>query len=844
MVSLAGRLLDDSLQTLGLVRGFARAWFQLLWDWARGVPRQVTTPPPQNPRGGRVSPVWEDASFAIRSLRREPRFSALVVLVLGIGVGLNAATFAVTNAYLLRPLPFPEAERVVSVRGGNAVSWTEVDDWFEHAVSWDLDVFTLLGNERPHLAYGAWITPGFLDTYGVRPALGRTFLPEEVGRDSAPVVMISHALWTQFFGSDPDVIGSSVRAFTSDRPDHAELFTIVGVLPQDFWYLNEYTDVLAPIRSERALYAGRLHDGVSIEAAEAGLERLAASSSVTLPPGFEVSIRRLRDVHVSAIRPTLWAVQGAVALVLLVVCGNAAVLLLVRSSRRQREWGVRRALGGSRLRLGRQLAIEGMTLAGASGVLGLLVANSILASVAGALELRLGRSIPGGVDALALDLATLGASALACLAIGIGLGLVPVALFGGTSLARTLSGASRAVSTSASMRRAQGTMVALEIALSVTLLVGAGLLMRSALSLQTRDLGFEPEQVVRGAVGLRSASYPTPAERHRFFSSLVEQVTSLPDVEAVGLASSTVFETRFGPRPIDLEGRAGDGQTEAVTWWVDEGYLETMGAALLRGRAFSRDDDAGAEQVAIVSESFALSAWGTTDVVGERVRVGSFGQMEAEPSPWRRVVGVVRDIARGPTPSEFGDVLRPYRQTAPLWMNLVIRTQPGAGSPIPEVDHILAELDPEVPLSGITRLSASVDRGLAPSRFLAALFVAFSAFALALTLLGVYGVVSYAVRQRGRDIAIRMALGADRGAVTRMFVGRGFRLVGIGLGFGLFAALLLGRALTNQLYGVEAHDMATHATVILALALTSGIAIWFPARRAATTHPMRVLREE
>ena len=556
--------------------------------------------------GGRwVVGALEDLGSALRSLRREPRFTGLVVGVLAVGIALNVAVFAVLNAYLLRPLPYPHSERLVAVSDWSNVSWTEVDEVFERAISWDLDVFTIVSDGTPELAKGAWITPDFLDAYAVTAAVGRTFRPDEAGEGRTPVALISHRLWQDRFGGDPGIVGRTFRAYMSDRADAAELFTIVGVLPSDFWYFNEYTDVLAPIRVERNVYTGRLRPDVSVQQAEEHLTQLAVSRMDAVPADFRVTLQSLHERHVEEVRPTLLVLQAAVLLVLLIACANAAVLLLVRSTRRERELGIRRALGAAGTRLARQLVGEGLLVAGAAGVVGVVLASFGLGAVQEAVQLRLGRSVPGGLDSLSLDGWVLAATVGVCGLVGVAFGLVPLFTSARGSLSDALGTGTRGTDP-AGRRRVRSAMVVAEIALSLALLTGAGLMVRSALHLQSQDLGFDPSRVVRGVVGLRHASYPQPSDRHAVFDRLVTRVRDLPGVTSAGLVATGPFTNDFGTRAV--EGRGGgavSGRTEAVSNLVGDGYFSALDIDLIRGRDFTVEDMEATEPVAVISETRA-----------------------------------------------------------------------------------------------------------------------------------------------------------------------------------------------------------------------------------------------
>lgn len=835
----------------GLV-GLASHWWITVRDLMRPVPAPLADRGPETGgvvrmRAGWLSGAGEDLVFAVRSLVREPRFTGLVVGVLAVGIALNTSAFAALNAYVLRPLPFPYAGRLVDVRGAESVSWTEVGDVFELAVSWDLDVFTIVGDGRPEMAPGAWVTPDYLEAYGVRAQIGRTFLPGEAGRDGAAVAMISHRLWQDRFGGDPDVIGRTFSAFTSDRPDHAEAFTVVGVLTADFWYFHEYTEVLAPIRDQRAVYAGRLRPGVPPDRAEEMLTEIAARRMDRVPPGFRVEVESLQDRHVASVRPTLLALQASVLLVLLIACANAAVLLLVRSARRERELAVRRALGASSPRLARQLMLEGGLMAAGAAGAGLPLAAWGLHVGRRSVEARLGLAVPGGPEALSVDGTVLVATAALAVVVGVAFGAVPLlgSLCG--SLSATMGGGRRGATEPRGRQRFRSAMVAAEVALSLALLTGAGLMVRSALHLQRQELGFDPSDVVVGLMGLRAASYPEAPDRVEAFSRLRDGIGAIPGVDRVGLASMRPFGTRFAPGAT--EGRREGRVTRApgVTWTVDEGYFDALGIPMLRGRGFTATDAVGGQGVAVVDEALARELWGGVDPVGLHVRpvpVGQSGMDPPEPGPWLTVVGVASDVQREVGGDRAGNLYRPLRQGDPLWMNALVRLEgptPDAGD---RIGAAIADIDADIPFATVRRLDAMVEDALRPTRSVAALLVGFSAFALLLAVVGLYGVVSYAARQRQKDVAIRMALGADRRSVTSLFVRQGLSTVVAGLAAGTLGGYLLGRALESQLHGVRAGDPATHALLAGLLAVSALVAVWLPSRRAAACDPMGVLREE
>ncbi len=830
-----------------VVRDVARA---LPGAWARHFRHERT------PRGGggaemaasRSSAWIADARYALKSLGRSPAFTALVVLVMAAGVGAVTSVMAVVDAYLLRGLPYPESDRLVNVRGVQ-IGWREVGDVFDPAVTWDLDVFSLIDADRPRQVPGAWVSPGYLEAFGVAPALGRLFTPDEAGPDGASVALISHRLWQERYQGDPGVIGRQIPAFTSDRPDDAESFTVVGVLPADLWHFNRYTEFLAPLRADNPVYMGRLRPGVSAADAAGFLTRLADERGLEIASD-GVQVLSQHEQYVARVRPTLTVLVIAVGLVLLVACGNAAMLLAVRSTGRAREFAVRRALGGQASRLVRQVGIEGLMLAGVASVLGLGAAALLVDGLAVPIEQQLGLSIPGGADALAVSGTAALVAAGAALVTGLVFGLVPAvgALSRGGGM--VAAGGARGATGSRARARLRNALILGELALSLTLLTGAGLALRSARHLATVDLGFDPAGVTVGEVLLRAGSYPEADGRARFHDAVIDEVRALPEVAAAAWSLRVPFTWRFNLSPVESEtapAPSAEDATQALLQVAGEGYFEALGIPVLRGRAFHDGDTPESEPVVIVSEGLAEQLWPGQDPVGRRMRgVSQPNPMapDAPPLPWRRVVGVVPDGWSGMELAETHSYYAPHRQLAPLSSALVVRTRDGGPAPVRAIKHAIQQADPTVAFASVVALEAATSEATAPSRFLAGLLTAFSGFAALLAVLGLYGVVAHAAAQRAREVAVRMALGADRGRVVRAFVFERTATIALGLVAGALGGLALGRALGPELRGVDPDDPVTLASVATFLALAALAATWLPARRAATAEPARVLREE
>lgn len=797
------------------------------------------------PTVGGLGRLFGDVTAAARTLRRAPGFTVLVVGVLGVAVAFSASAFAVVQAYLLRPLPYPESDRIVVVSPATAaVGWRNSSDVFEKAVSWNMDGFTLVGGGPADVVLGAWVSPDFFDVFGVHPALGRTFTADDA---DARVAVISHKVWMSRFGGDPEVVGRTLNLYPSGRrAGELYSFTVVGVLPEDFWSVNGYTDVLVPRASDGPVYMGRLRPDVPPERAATILtERAAAAGAGAGGAAFRVRVRPLWEAYTATVRRRLGVIQATALLVLLVACTNTALLLLLRAEARKREMGMRRALGAGRTRLAVQSVTEGLLLAALAGTLGLLISSGALAALGDVVVARLGRSLPGGAAALHVSGWVILVTSGVCALVGIAFGSVPLwtSLRGDT--VRLLGAGGRGVTTSIRTGRARSVLVAAEVALCLTLLTGGALLVRSSLHLERTRLGFQPEGLSAFTVGLTSEGSEAHSHRIAFFEALTREISTAPGVVAVGLARAAPFDGSLVTREVETEESVTGSLPEVVPQVVSPDYFVTLGLAATRGRLFTPEDGPGTEPVAVVNESLARRVWPGEPALGRRIRFSAWRMPEQTETPgrWFTVVGVVPDVVdgiEGPRPTLYV----PFRQAPMRWMVLVTRSRRGAAAPVHEVRTALASLDPDVPVYAHQGLAEAVSHARAPARFFARLLGGFAAFALVLAVLGLYGVAAYAARLRRRDVAVRMALGARRRAVEGLFLRRFLAVVGVGLAVGAVGGQLLGRQLNGQLYGVSGDDPLTSAGVAALLAVTALVAVWIPARRAARTDPAVILREE
>lgn len=781
--------------------------------------------------------VGGDARFAVRALRRNPVFSLAVILTLGVGVGLVTATAGLVNAYLLRALPYPDSDRLVFVQGPGAPDWRSAPDVLQRVAAWDLDALSIVSGGRPERVWSSWVTPGFFAVLGVQPLLGRLFTDAEARAGGPAVAVISHALWQRRWQGAADVLGKTFAAYSDDRPDEAEVFTIVGVLPADFWYFNRFTEVLAPLRTERRVSLATLSPNVTKSDAARVLTERARQRD---PARADVRVVPVREEFTERVRPVLAAIAGAVALVLLLACGNAATLLLVRATGREREFAIRTAIGAGRARIARQLLLEGLSLAAGAALVGVVAAWAIL-KLCGNLFVRVtGTTVPGGVEALRLDGAALTIALSASTAAALLFALIPqlatarVNLVGSLIAARVTDGPRR--------QRARSLLVGVQIALSLALLIGAGLLIRSAGYLERLQLGFDPRNVVAMELSLRQGTYDDAA-RSAFYDRVAARVReTVPGVEAAFTRAAPF--SGVNSQPIETPDRLADSTSaRAAVSAVSPEYFRALGVRERAGTTFSAAHRSGTPPVTVISAALANRLWPGLDPVGRQLRVAADPMdRSAAPAPWSTVIGVVADVRKTLTEENPPDLYLPIAQAPFVIAELVVRDPTGRGR-LEQIREAVWALNSEMPLNQMRWLEDDIAEASLPSRFLATLLAAFAAFAVLLATFGLYGVVAYAVMHRRRDIAIRMALGASRESVVQMFVRQGAALAAAGVLAGLTGGFFLSRLMRGLLYGVTPGDLPTYLAVSALLGAAALIATWLPARRAVRAEPMRVLQE-
>jgi putative ABC transport system permease protein len=805
--------------------------------------------------------LWQDLRYGARMLAKKPVFTLVAILTLALGVGANTAIFTVINAALLRPLPYEDAERLVvvdttmrretiEVRSSSYpdfVDWRDQNTAFERIAAYSSPSFTLTGGGEPERVDGELVSADYFPLLRARAAFGRTFLPEE---DRAPdthrVALVGHSLWQRRFGGDSAVLGRTIQLNDGN-------YTVVGIMPEGFRGLSDAAEVWLPMmmvssirpvrdiqqRNQRWLSTvARLKPGVTMAQAQAEMDAIMRRSEQAYPDSNRsrgALVTPLHEQFFGGLQLTLWILLGAVGCVLLVACANVANLQLQRAAGRASEMAVRLALGATTRRLVRQLLTESLLMSLIGGALGILIA---LWSVDFLIKLS-PMTFPSFVN-LTLDARVLGFSLLISVLTAAMSGLAPALQAARPALGETLKAGGRNASGGLGRNRLLGSIVVSEIALALTLLIGAGLMIRSLQRLQAVDPGFNADRLLTMRVSLPSQRYPQ--DRIITFSQqLRERLQSLPGAQSVALASDLPLSGVVSGGPIELEGQQPppDGEIRMYRHRVTPGFFSTLGIPLVKGRDFTADDHAQAPGVVIISEAMARRHWPNEDPIGKRLR-------EAGPQ-WRSIVGVVGEVKYRELPQNPNadpDVYFPLPQRPNGNLFLAIRSDVDPNSMIAAVRGVLRELDADLPAYDVMTMAERVVNRTAQSRFGAWLLSLFGALALILAAVGIYSVMAYAVEQRSREIGVRVALGARAGDVLKMVIGQGMRLALLGVALGLGASLALTQLMKQLLFGVTAADPLTYGSLALLLTLVALVACWIPARRATKVDPVVALRME
>jgi predicted permease len=817
---------------------------------------------------------WQDLRHGLRVLASQPAFAAVAVASLALGIGANTAIFSVTNALLLRPLPYDDADRI-------AILWQRSpglgvqQDWFSTGQYLDIradnqvftDVaatigasFNLTGNGVPERIDGARVSASLFTLFGAKAAAGRVFTAEDDTPGKPPVVILSNGFWKRRFGSDPSVVGTSLTL-------NGNTCTIVGVMAADFVFNKEImpavngiqnVDLLLPLPLPETARANRggedfnifakLRPGVTIEKAQSDMSVLAGRMKRDYPQnyppngGLTISVVPLINQVVGDVRLALYVLLGAVGLVLLIACGNVANLLLSRGAVRAKEMAIRAAVGASRERIVRQLLTEAVLLSALGGILGLLLAVAAV-NVLG----QFGSARIPRLDEIAIDGRVLAFTFGISLFTGIVFGLVPALRASRLDLNDVLrEGGRSGVGTSAfglGHQQLRKLLISAEIALSLVLLIGAGLLIRSYQRITSANPGFDPQNVLSFRVALPGFKYKSPDEVIAFYKRLEDRLAALPGVQHVGsnylLPLSSVA---LAWEPITVDGyvpkAAGEDLIIASSGYVNPDYFKAMGMPLLEGRYFDDRDVRGAPDVAIVDDKLAERFWPNEDPIGKRMRRGDQG-------PWRTVIGVVADTKEYEVDGEPPiTAFYPNRQLGVGTRYIVVKTRSDPTALVSAVTREVQAVDADLPVYDIASMEERLLDSLARRRFSMLLLVVFAGCASLLAAIGIYGVVSFWVSQRTRELGIRAALGARQTDIMQLVMRQVVVLVAIGITVGLAAAFGLTRVMASLLFGVSATDAVTYVLLAVMLGIVALVATWVPARRAAGVPPIIALRQD
>jgi putative ABC transport system permease protein len=817
-----------------------------------------------------MTTLWHDVRYAARSLLRTPGFTFAAVAALALGIGAATTIFTVVNGVLLRPLQYEAPERLANIwndlgQGAQslpAVSPLDFRDYQQRSRTFEAFAAAaegavaglqgnLTGEGEPERADIVAVTANFFPLLGVRPLLGRQFRTEEEVVNGPHVIMLSHRLWQRRFAGDPAIVGKTIQI---DGVAHE----VVGVLPRgfrlqlpteafevtdgDMWTPIQF-DYGQPLPRNLTFFTvfGRLKPGVTFAQAQGDMDRIAGEFHAEFPEHAASNVRiRAVPLHYDVVkhaRPALLVLLGAVGMVLLIACANVANLLLVRGTTRQGEFALRTALGASQSAMIRQVLTESLLLAAAGGTLGMLLTVAAMAVLRSLHPANLPR-----LSDVQLNATVLGFTVAVCALTAVLFGLVPALRAARVDPQEHLKSGARS-GTGGDRRRARNLLIMAEVALSVVLLVGAGLLIRSFVALQRVNPGFDATDVVTFELSMPAGKYPTGASRRAFFRELTGKLEALPGVKTVGIVSQLPL-TGSGPlSPFayneetarNFESVTADGRVASAT------YFQTMNARLLAGRTFTDQDSVGTPPVIIVDETLAKLAWPGENAVGKRLQLGPTGT----PNNFAEVVGVVEHMRQHDlTRDVLHQIYFPIGQGTPSVMTVIIEASVAPTSLSGGVRQSVAEMDPDLPVSNLVPMEAYLSEGMAQSRFSLVLMSVLGGIALLLTAVGVFGVISYSVSQRTREFGIRLALGEDPGRTKRSVVSDGMRLVLTSIGIGLAGSLLVTRLMAGLLYHVRPADPMTFAGIALLLSLVALVACYLPARRATKVDPALALRSE
>jgi putative ABC transport system permease protein len=810
--------------------------------------------------------LWQDIRYGVRMLLKAPSFSIVATIALALGIGANTAIFSVVNAVLLRPLPFPNPDQLMTVwetdqrrgaeRGSasypNFADWRDQTQVFEKMAAYHGTDHTLTGNGDPVRVQGTTISAEIFQLLGVAPMAGRTFLPEEdKPGDKGHVVVLSHELFQKRFSAKPDLIGQSIEL--DGNP-----YTVVGVMPPGFQFpiQNEPVELWTtfsaeaegkePITAQRGAHylrvIARLKPGVTKEQAQSEMTTIGTRLEQQYPDKnlhHSVVVIPALEALVGDIRPALLILLGAVGCVLIIACANVANLLLARAMTRHKEMAIRAALGAGRWRIARQLITESILLSLVGGALGLLLAlwwSDLLVALNS-------KNIPRAMQ-VGLDLRVLGFTVLLSVLTGLVFGLAPALHSSGSRTSESLK-EGRGAGGGARRNRTRAVLVVAELAIAVVLLVGAGLLIRSLWRLRQVSPGFDSQNVLTFTLGLPSVRYPTE-KQGQFFNDLIARIQSLPGVQSASVVTPLPLSGERFSLSFETEGRpVPKGEEPGADFYnIGLGYFRTMGIPLLRGRDFTSAENPESPGVIIVNQAFAKRYFPNEDAIGKRIKPGISVFDDKDPV-MREIVGIVGDVKHRSLSTEVRPAFYVPQAQLPFdSMTITVKTAGDPQSILSTVQNEVRQMDKDLPIFAIKTLDDYVADSVATPRFNTTLLALFASVALVLTVVGLYGVMSYSVAQRTNEIGIRIALGAQARDVLSLIVGQGLKMVLIGLAIGLAGAFALTRLISSLLFGIGTKDPLTFAGVAGALALVALLACYLPARRATKVDPIIALRYE
>ena len=808
--------------------------------------------------------ILQDLRYGIRSLLKQPGFTIVAVITLALGIGANTAIFSVVNSVLLRPLPFPEADQLVKVASTNArlgeddgvlcvadfMDWQAQNRVFQDLAAFADNPFSITGDGEPTRVRGAWVTAGFFSTLKAQPMLGRTFQPGDDVENGPSLVILSQHLWQQRFNSDPQIINKGITLNGRSR-------TVVGVMPASFDFPPEDQRslpgevelwVIHPL--EKAQRRGpyyltaiaRLKSGATLEQARSELTSISQSIAQANPLTNAETIlgaRSLKESMVGNVQRLLFVLLGGVAFVLLIASVNVANLSLSRAARRGPEIAIRRALGAGQGRIIRQLLTESLLLAGLGAIAGVLLAwwgMDVL--------LAIGSSNLPRLAEVKIDKSVLAFTTAISVLSGLLFGLFPAWQASRVRVNDSLKEA-RASGDGRGWRRTRNLLVVTEVALSIVLLAGAGLMLNSFLRLQGVNPGFAPQNILTTELSLSGARYEESNQINAFYEQLIERASHLPGVEAAGIGMSLPPNLLSISDTFTIEGlpvTSGVSEPAVPLMGVSSGYFTALGVPVLAGRNFADTDRKDAPPVVIINDAFSRRYFPNQNPIGRRIKIGG---PERPTNQWMQVVGVVGDVKYGglETVSEPA-FYEPYQQIPWYGNYLVLRTRSDPRQLAGAVRNAVWSIDKDLPVPNLKTMEELLSESVARPRFRTFAFLVLGLLALVLSVTGIYAVMSYLVTQRTREFGIRVALGAQRSSVLRLVIRQGMALALIGVTIGLLAAWALMRLMTNLLYGVKATDPLTFASITILLLAVALIACWVPARRATKVDPLKALRYE